>query len=300
MGEFVSDWIGKPLLTRGGERIGYVKNVQTDKNLRRVRNLECVGEEDEEEFLLPASAVAQWGRDAIVAARRANGCKNCLPAPFGVAVYSAGGEALGPIDDFARDGLDITGIRLADGRLLPVGALHSLTDTAIVDPDGALSPVVRRQKAPARPKAARAKPAPAAQDIAPSAQEAAPDEPAAELAAARPAMAGIGSAAEPAHAGAPESEISAAEDAAPQGGAAAPEGPSVGGAQGPAGAPLPRKRAGSALLTGKTLPDDLLDVRGNVLAPRGTVVTAETIRRAMRHDKLFALTLLCTRESRGL
>ena len=300
MGEFVSDWIGKPLLTRGGERIGYVKNVQTDKNLRRVRNLECVGEEDEEEFLLPASAVAQWGKDAIVAARRANSCKNCLPAPFGVAVYSAGGEALGPIDDFARDGLDITGIRLADGKLLPVGALRSLTDTAIVDPDGALSPVVRRQKAPARPKAARAKPAQAAQEIAPAAQEAAPDGPADELAAARPAAAGIGSAAEPAHAGAPESGTSAAADAAPQGGAVPAESSSENGTQEPSGAPLPRKRAGSALLTGKTLPDDLLDVRGNVLAPRGTVVTAETIRRAMRHDKLFALTLLCTRESRGL
>ncbi len=60
-----------------------------------------------------------------------------------------------------------------------------------------------------------------------------------------------------------------------------------------------RKRAGNGLLTGKVLPQDLTDVRGNVLAARGTVVTAEVIRRALRHDKLFALTLLCA-NTRGL
>ena len=52
-------------------------------------------------------------------------------------------------------------------------------------------------------------------------------------------------------------------------------------------------RAGSALLTGKVLPADLTDVRGNLLAAAGTVVTAEVISRAMAHGKLFALTLLC-------
>lgn len=52
-------------------------------------------------------------------------------------------------------------------------------------------------------------------------------------------------------------------------------------------------RAGSALLTGKILPADLTDVRGNLLAAAGTVVTAEVISRAMAHGKLFALTLLC-------
>lgn len=31
MQEYVSDFIGKPILTRSGECIGYVKNIQTDK-----------------------------------------------------------------------------------------------------------------------------------------------------------------------------------------------------------------------------------------------------------------------------
>ena len=53
------------------------------------------------------------------------------------------------------------------------------------------------------------------------------------------------------------------------------------------------RRAGSSLLTGKILPKDLKDVRGNVLARAGTVVSREVIRRAMEHGKLFELTLLC-------
>ena len=57
MPEFVSELIGKPLLTRKGEYRGCVKNVQTDARLLRIRNLECFDAE-EEEFLLPASAVA--------------------------------------------------------------------------------------------------------------------------------------------------------------------------------------------------------------------------------------------------
>ena len=40
---------------------------------------------------------------------------------------------------------------------------------------------------------------------------------------------------------------------------------------------------------------DLRDARGALLAPRGAVVDAALIRCALRHNKLFALTCLCTR-----
>ena len=104
MREYVSDYIGLPLLTRGGERIGYVKNVQTDKNLTRVRNLECCGE-DEEEFALPLSAAATFGEGAIVVkSPAAKGCKNCLPAPFGMEAFSTEGAPLGRVRDFGREG----------------------------------------------------------------------------------------------------------------------------------------------------------------------------------------------------
>ena len=46
-------------------------------------------------------------------------------------------------------------------------------------------------------------------------------------------------------------------------------------------------------MTGKRLPRDLTDERGRVLAARGSLVTAEIIRRALANKKLFELTLLC-------
>lgn len=307
MCEFVSDWIGKPLLTRGGECIGYVKNVQTDRALRRVRNLECVDGESEEEFLLPASAVAHWGRGALVAARRAQGCKNCLPAPFGIAVYSETGEALGPVDDFVREGLQITALRLADGTHVPVGRLQSLADTAIVGESEAARPLRR----------AGARKAPAADANAPDVNAAGVNvknmnaggcAEAARAVQARAALKDAGPAGGGAQDGIParEKEARGAETAAIQGAPAAARGTEAAesataapnAVEAPARSPA-RKRAGNGLLTGKVLPQDLTDVRGNVLAARGTVVTAEVIRRALRHDKLFALTLLCA-NTRGL
>lgn len=66
---------------------------------------------------------------------------------------------------------------------------------------------------------------------------------------------------------------------------------------GAAPANRPRKAAGRGLLTGKVLPQDLPDARGGVLARAGTVVNADVIRTAMRHGKLFELTLLCCASS---
>ena len=62
--------------------------------------------------------------------------------------------------------------------------------------------------------------------------------------------------------------------------------------------PSAHKMAGSALLTGKTLPAPLVDARGNVIAAAGATVTPDIIRRALAHNKLFALTLLCTEQYR--
>lgn len=50
-------------------------------------------------------------------------------------------------------------------------------------------------------------------------------------------------------------------------------------------------KAGSALLTGKRVPADVCDVRGNVIVKKDTVVTADVLKRAMTHNKLFELTL---------
>ena len=91
MTEFVSELLGKPLITRGGERIGYVKNVQTDApcGASAIWN---AGDEEEEEFLLPLSAT-EAGKDAVVVrSPAARPCKNCISAPLGMTVYSADGK----------------------------------------------------------------------------------------------------------------------------------------------------------------------------------------------------------------
>ena len=257
MQEFASDLIGKPLLSRSGERIGYIKNIQTDKKRSRIRNLECCDEE-EEEFVLPVSAVAQFGADAaIVKTLSAVGCKNCEPAPFGLPAYSEKGEKLGTIDDFAREGMQITAIVLSGGASVPVERLVSAADTALFDLSDS-GPVKRPPRKP-RPKS-----------------EKKPDA--------------KGDNAQPAFAPPPLSEEIAVTVAA-----AAPEYASAQTAgETPALPAAGKKRAGSGLLTGKILPENLFDARGMVIAPAGAVVTSDVIKRALAHNKLFALTLLCS------
>lgn len=272
MQEYVSDFVGKPLLTRSGERVGYIKNVQTDAKLTRIRNLECCDEE-EEEFSLPLSAIAQAGKDAvIVKGLAAKPCTGCRPAPFGAQVYAETGELLGTAADFLREGNALTGILLSDGTQLPADRLAGMQDAAMIS-------LTSPAKRPPRPKKQ-------AKETKPVQTESAPEE-------------GEGGALPcPAQ---PETGENAAEEtaeSAPSEKAAARTVQNVAETL-----PPPRRaggmRAGSALLTGKILPEDLTDVRGNVLARAGTTVTAEIISRAMAHDKLFALTLLCCKDGYG-
>lgn len=303
MTEFVSELLGKPLITRGGERIGYVKNVQTDRAVRRIRNLECCDEE-EEEFLLPLSAT-EAGKDAVVVrSPAARPCKNCISAPLGMTVYSADGEELGRLADLALEEGAIVRLLLSGGQSIAAERLLSVTDAAIIDlsenfvPKGTGTRTARRTPAAPRPRAPRAKsPAEgrpgeenaAAAEISATAgtAESAAAEPIAEIPAAAPRTDTEQTAEEPVMESADAAKMR--ETAAAGSDAAERETAFTGAAQ-PARC---ARRAGSSLLTGKILPKDLKDVRGNVLARAGTVVSREVIRRAMEHGKLFELTLLC-------
>ena len=276
MREYVSDYIGMPLLTRGGERIDYVKNVQTDKNLTRVRNLECCDEE-EEEFILPLSAIASFGEGAtVVKSPAAKGCKNCLPAPIGREAYSTEGAPLGHVRDFGREGALLRTLVLSDGREIDAARIAGVTDTVLVDLSEDFVP-----KPVARAKRKEKNPCQDAEHACRANADCRADSPAGQSAGGQSASAD----------GAEEvltvrAAFSPSRDAESEIAADAAETDTE--SKAPA-----RKAAGRGLLTGKILPQDLLDARGNVLARAGTAVSADVIRTAMRHDKLFELTLLC-------
>ncbi len=242
MQEFVSDFIGKELLSRSGERIGYIKNIQTDKKLTTLKNAECCDTE-EEEFCLPCSALI-FGRDAAVVKRLCDPCKNCFSLPFGLQVFSDDGLLLGTVSDFTRDGLTVGDMILSDNRSIPVRRIAAVSDTVILLPEGKEQRVVRtgnppEKKAPSA-KTKRAQTARQDGSVSPS-----------------PAR---------------EQDVRSAS------------------------APQTALRAGRGLLTGKILPRDLKDARGIVLAKAGSPVTPQIIRKAMAHEKLFELTLLCCRD----
>lgn len=309
MTEFVSELLGKPLITRGGERIGYVKNVQTDRAVRRIRNLECCDEE-EEEFLLPLSAT-EAGKDAVVVrSPAARPCKNCISAPLGMTVYSADGEELGRLADLALEEGGISRLLLSGGQSIAAERLLSVTDAAIIDlsenfvPKGTGTRTARRSsatkpraKSPAEGRTGGENAAAAEISATAGTAESAAAEPIAEIPAAarqadakqaaeEPVMESAGAA----QTFAENSDAATMRLAAAAGSDAAERETAFTGAAQPARS---ARRAGSSLLTGKILPKDLKDVRGNVLARAGTVVSREVIRRAMEHGKLFELTLLC-------
>ncbi len=306
MTEFVSELLGKPLITRGGERIGYVKNVQTDRAVRRIRNLECCDEE-EEEYLLPLSAT-EAGKDAVVVrSPAARPCKNCISAPLGMTVYSADGEELGRLADLALEEGGISRLLLSGGQNIAAERLLSVTDAAIIDlsedfvPKGTGTRTARRSsatkpraKSPAEGRAGGENAA--AAEISATAGTAESAAPAAEEPAAARQADAKQAAEEQVMESAEAAQMYAGADAAKMREAAAAGSDAAERETAFTGAAQPARsvrRAGSSLLTGKILPKDLKDVRGNVLARAGTVVSREVIRRAMEHGKLFELTLLC-------
>ena len=309
MTEFVSELLGKPLITRGGERIGYVKNVQTDRAVRRIRNLECCDEE-EEEFLLPLSAT-EAGKDAIVVrSPAARPCKNCIPAPLGMTVYSAGGEELGRLADLALEEGVISRLLLSGGQSIAAERLLSVTDAAIIDlsenfvPKGTGTRTARRTpaapkpraKSPAKSRSGEENAAAAEISATAGAAERAASEPIAEVPATTPrtdtkqtAEEQVMESTDAVQTFAENNDAATMRETAAAGSDAAKRETAFTGAVPARSA----RRAGSSLLTGKILPKDLKDVRGNILARAGTVVSREVIRRAMEHGKLFELTLLC-------
>ena len=311
MCELVSDFIGKPLCTRQGDCIGYIKNAQVNKTFRRIRNFEWCDNE-EEEHLLPCSAVLSCGDGAVVVKGKTTlPIADCIPLPFGKPIYTARGAALGYAADFVCDGLCLTELLTRDGTRIPTDTVRAAGDVLLIG-----TPLKRTTRAKTKTPNISAvkndKPAVSAveQDNSPI------------LVAERDEPTVLANKDEKQTVSSPErddSSILAAERDKPtvsvdeqdepferkqviqqkeekspvNEGISCKKSDTV-----PAFLPQKAKRCvGQELLTGKQLPSDIRDVHGVLLAAKGSRVNADIIKRCTAHGKLFELTLLCCKNS---
>ncbi len=93
----LSTIIGKPILTRAGEQLGYVTGVCLTRDLKKLAAL-AAADGDEEEFYLPARAVLSLS-DAIIASAARIPAPTGLPSPVGLPAFSPNGDTLGTVCD---------------------------------------------------------------------------------------------------------------------------------------------------------------------------------------------------------
>lgn len=93
----ISSLVGKTVLSRSGERFGYVLALRPTRDMKKLSCLVCA-DEDEEEFFLPARAVLSV-EDAVIAGWQRTNAPTGIPSPIGSPVYTHTGEQLGTITD---------------------------------------------------------------------------------------------------------------------------------------------------------------------------------------------------------
>ena len=93
----ISSLVGKTVLSRSGERFGYVLALRPARDMKKLSCLVCA-DDDEEEFFLPARAVLSV-EDAVIAGRQRANAPTGIPSPIGSPVYTHTGEQLGTITD---------------------------------------------------------------------------------------------------------------------------------------------------------------------------------------------------------
>lgn len=93
----ISSLVGKTVLSRSGERFGYVLALRPTRDMKKLSCLVCA-DDDEEEFFLPARAVLSV-EDAVIAGRQRANAPTGIPSPIGSPVYTHTGEQLGTITD---------------------------------------------------------------------------------------------------------------------------------------------------------------------------------------------------------
>lgn len=93
---------GKPVFSREGKELGYVKCAYICKNQRDLACLVCVDGE-EEEFILPAKELT-FSDDKVSAGKARLKAPLGLPCPVGKAVFDREGRFLGRCNGYDTDG----------------------------------------------------------------------------------------------------------------------------------------------------------------------------------------------------
>ena len=93
----LSTLIGKPVLTRAGDRLGYVTAALPARDLKKISSLVCA-DDDENEFCLPARAILSVS-DAVIAGGARLKAPTGIESPIGKRAYSHTGEELGALSD---------------------------------------------------------------------------------------------------------------------------------------------------------------------------------------------------------
>ena len=127
-----SSWIGKDVLSRSGERLGYVVALRLTRDMKKLSCLVCADEE-EAEFYLPARAVLS-AEDAVIAGRQRFEMPTGQPCPVGRSVYLHTGEFFGVIADVDTGEEPALAVWTEDGERSVPAACAAMGETVIVYP----------------------------------------------------------------------------------------------------------------------------------------------------------------------
>ena len=140
----LSTLIGKPVLTRAGDRLGYVTAALPTRDLKKISSLVCA-DDDENEFCLPARAILSVS-DAVIAGGARLKAPTGIESPIGKRAYSHTGEELGALSDVELGEIPSLLIAGDNGQLRCDAACATIGETVIVYP----SPEDRRPAAAKR------------------------------------------------------------------------------------------------------------------------------------------------------
>ena len=257
----LSTLIGKPVLTRAGDRLGYVTAALLTRDMKKISSLLCAND-DEEEFCIPARAILS-AADAVIAGGARLKAPTGIASPIGKPAYTHTGEALGTLTDVELG--DEPALLIASGAttLRCAAACATIGETVIVYPSAAeRRPVsARRSHAPKKTENTRTMSAQRRSE---------PTMPAEQ----RP-------------------------KSAPDGHAMPKQPPAGGGVQSPPSMPEARPskthaegfRIDRTNLLGRRVKRSVYDETGTPIAVAGERITPQTIALARRKNRLLALTV---------